>query len=138
METPELSISVGELIGVPRVTMRGCMDGWHDQAVRGVLEGFADQGASSIVLDLAGLDFTSIDGATGMINVLRNVGPGTCVHVIASGATRDVLHRAKLAPCVRLYASTDEIAEYVTRRSECFTSRWVEPGSEDEQLPLAA
>jgi hypothetical protein len=138
MESPELSISVGELIGVPRVTMRGCMDGWHDQAVKGVLEGFRDQGTTSVVLDIAGMTFGGIDGATGMINALRALGPEMCVHVVASGGPRGILQRAALAPSIRLYSSTDEIAEYISSTEEFLTSRWTAQDSGDEELPLAA
>jgi len=138
MESPDLSISVGELIGVSRVTIRGCMDGWHDQAVKGILEGFRDQGTTSIVLDIAGMTFAGIDGATGMINALRSLGPETCVHVVASGRPRGILQRAGFAPSIKLYSSTDEIAEYVSSTSEFLTSRWTPKDSGDEELPLAA
>jgi hypothetical protein len=136
MKYPELSISVGELLGVPRVVLRGSMDGWHDQAVRGVLEGFGDQGITSVVLDLAELSFAGIDGATGMINVLRSLTPGMCVHVVAQGASQDMLQRAKFPPAVHLYASTDELAEQVATSDECFTSRWRAPEFQGGELPL--
>lgn len=138
MESPDLSIAVGELIGVPRVAVRGSMDGWHDQAIRGVLEGFRDQGTTSVLLDLAGMTFAGVDGTNGMINTLRSLGPEICVHVIASGAPREILRRARLAPSIRLYSSTDEIAEYLSYDQESFTSRWLAAGTEDEELPLAA
>ena len=138
METSELSISVGELIGVPRVTLRGCMDGWHDQAVLGVLTGFTDQDATSLVLDMAGLAFAGPDGVTAMLNALRSVGPGICVHVVASAAIDAALRHASFGPSVRLYSSTDEIAEYLSPDEELLTSRWVARGTEDEEMPLAA
>lgn len=136
MKYPELSISVGELLGVPRVVLRGSMDGWHDQAIRGVLEGFSDQGVASVVLDLAELTFAGVDGATGMINVLRSLGSSMCVHVVAENAPKDILMRAKFAPHVHLYSSTDELAEQVTSAEECFTSRWRAHASEGGELPL--
>ena len=138
MESSELSISVGELIGVPRVTLRGCMDGWHDQAVLGVLTGFADQDATSLVLDIAGLIFAGPDGVTAMVNTLRSVGPGMCVHVVASAAIAATLRRAAFGPAVRLYSSTDEIAEYLSPAEELLTSRWIARSAEDEEMPLAA
>lgn len=138
MENTELSISVGDLIGVPRVSLRGCMDGWHDQAVSGILTGFREQGTTSLVLDLAGLSFAGSDGATSMINVLRSVGPEVCVHVVTSGSPAAILKRADMGPCVRLYSSTDEIAEYVATSHECLTSRWMAFGVDDVELPLAA
>lgn len=138
MESRELSISVGELIGVPKVTLRGCMDGWHDQAVSGVLASFQEDGAVSLVLDVAGLKLAGVNGATAMIKVLRSLGPGMCVHVVSSGATAAILGRAKLGACVRLYSSTDEIAEYLTPNEEFLSSRWLAASTEDEELPLAA
>jgi len=138
MESPELSISVGELIGVPRVTLRGCMDGWHDQAVTGILAGFQDQEATSLVLDIAGLMFAGPEGMAAMIGGLRSIGPGMCVHVVAPAAVAATLRRAAFGPSVRLYSSTDEIAQYLSPAEELLTSRWMARGTEDEQLPLAA
>lgn len=138
MQSPELSISVGELIGVPRVTLRGSMDGWHDQALSGVLKGFEDEGAGSLVLDMAGLLLAGVEGATSLINALRAVGPGLCVHVVACSSIRGMLERARLGPCLKLYSSTDEIAEYLGPIEDYLTSRWLAATSEDEQLPLAA
>jgi len=138
MERSELSIAVGELIGVPRVTLRGCMDSWHDQAMSGVLSGFRDQGASSLVLDIAGLSFAGMNGVASMVNALRMLGPEMCVHVVTSASTVGVLKKAELGPSVRLYDSTDEIAQYVSPSLEDLTSRWMAAGSEDTELPLAA
>jgi anti-anti-sigma regulatory factor len=138
MENPELSISVGELIGIPRVTLRGIMDGWHDQAVLGILSGYQEEGTGSIVLDLAGLRFAGADGATAIVNVLRSIGPGMCVHVVAPPSGRNMLELAKFGPCIKLYSSTDEIAEYVSPNEELLTSRWLSAATEDEELPLAA
>ena len=138
MESPELSISVGDLIGVPKVTLRGCMDGWHDQVLSGVLTGFRDQGTTSLVLDLAGLSFTGADGATSMINVLRSLGSEICVHIVASSAHANILRRAALGPSIKLYCSTDEIAEYLPPHEQVLTSRWMASESEDNEIPLAA
>ena len=138
MQSSELSISIGELIGVPKVTLRGCMDAWHDQAVAGVLSGFQDQQATSLVLDVAGLSFPKVEAVTALITVLRSLGPRMCVHVVAASAVASTLRRAALGPGVKLYSSTDEIAQYLTPSEELLTSRWIPPGTEDEQLPIAA
>lgn len=138
MESPELSISVGDLIGVPRVTLRGTMDGWHDQAVAGILASFCDQGTTSVVLDLAGLSLAGIDGATSLIRALRSLGPEIRTHIVTSGSTSAILEKALLGPCVRLYSSVDEIAEYLPGKEEFLTSRWLATQSEDTELPLAA
>ncbi len=138
MESSELTISVGELIGVPRVTLRGSMAGWHDQAILGVLNGFGDQDATSLVLDIAGLDFAGTDGLAAMVNALRSVGPGMCVHVVASAPIASTLCRAAFGPSVRLYSSTDEIAEHLSPAEELLTSRWIATDAEDEEMPLAA
>ena len=138
MENAGLSIAVDELIGVPKVTLRGKMDEWHDQAMSGVLTGFRDQGNTSLVLDMAGLNFTSTNSATSMLTVLRKLGPDICVHVVASGLSAKVLEKAELGPAVRLYSSTDEIAEYISPASEDLTSRWTPSISNDSELPLAA
>jgi hypothetical protein len=114
------------------------MDSWHDQAVKGVLEGFLNQSTSSIILDLTGLSFSGIDSTTNMINVLRSIGPEICIHVVASGTTIKLFERASLAPCIRLYSSTDEIAECISTMDEYFTSRWLCSQSSDSELPLAA
>jgi len=138
MKYPELSISVGELLGVPRVVLRGSMDGWHDQAIRGVLEGFSDQGISSVVLDLAGLSFAGSDGATGMINVLRSLDPALCVHLVAASGLKEIMHSAKFPPSIHLYSSTDELAEQVFTTEDYYTSRRRAPGRDGGELPLMA
>lgn len=138
MASPELSIAVDKLIGVPKVTLRGQMDGWHDQAMSGVLSGFREQGTTSLVLDIAGLDFAGVNGATSMVTVLRKLGPEMCVHVVTSDFSARMLQRAELGPAVRLYGSTDELADYISPHSEDLTSRWVAPDSGDTEMPLAA
>jgi len=138
MESAELSISVGELIGVPKVTLRGCMAGWHDDAVLGILTSLHDRGFSSLVLDIAGMTFVGSDGTTSMINVLRSLAPGMGVHVVASGAASALLGRANLSPAIRLYSSTDELAEYITPDEACYTSRWMAWDIEEGELPMAA
>jgi hypothetical protein len=138
MTSSELSISVGEIIGVPRVTLRGSMDGWHDQAVSGVLNGFRDQESTSLVLDIAGLTFAGAEGMTAMISVLRCIGPSMCVHLVAPAVVGATLRHAELGSAVRLYSSTDEIAHYLSPIDELLTSRWLAAGTQDEELPLAA
>ncbi|MCL5104538.1 MAG: hypothetical protein M1133_10580 [Armatimonadetes bacterium] len=137
MNTSELSITVGELLSIPKVTLSGRMERWHDQAVMGVFKGFRDQGCNSLVLDIAGLNLAETEGFVGLINVLRLTGPDICIHVVTSPASSGLLQRARLGPCVRLYSSTDEIAEYVNPE-EYLTSRYVAPGTEDSEMPMAA
>ncbi len=138
MECQQLSIAVDDLIGVPKVTVRGQMDEWYDQAVSGVFAGFHEQGASSLVLDIAGLNFAGTNGATSMINVLRKLSPEMCVHVVASKLSAKVLERADLGPAVRLYSSTDQIADNMSSGSEDLTSRWMPESTDDSEMPLAA
>ncbi|MGC8861359.1 MAG: hypothetical protein ACP5R5_01140 [Armatimonadota bacterium] len=138
MESSELSIVVGELIGIPRITLRGNMEAWHDQAVLGVLTGFADREFTSLVLDIAGVVFVGPESLAAMVNVLRSIGPNMCIHVAASARMASALRKAVFGPSVRLYSSTDEIAEQLTPDGEFFTSRWIASGEEDEQMPKAA
>lgn len=104
----------------------------------GVLSGFRDQGASSLVLDIAGLNFVGTSGAASMIDALRKLGPEMCVHVVASGLSAKILERADLGPSVRLYSSTDEIAQHIAPESEDLTSRWMPDSFDDTEMPLAA
>ena len=138
MNTSSLSIVVGELLGVPKVTVRGDLNGWHDQAILGVLAAFRDEGASSLVLDIAAINLINAEGATGLVNVLRALGSKMCVHVVASDAPAKILGKAGLGVCVRLYSSTDEIAKHVSNESIELTSRWIESGGTDNEMPLAA
>jgi anti-anti-sigma regulatory factor len=138
MESPELFISIGELIGIPKVALRGCMAGWHDQAITGVLAGFEEDGAVSMVLDLTAMTFADVSSAASFIKVLRSVGPSMCVHVIVTGDVRGILERAKLGPCIKLYSSNDEIAECLSPSEDFFTSRWIQSSVSDKELPLAA
>lgn len=138
MECTKLSIAIDELIGVPKVTLSGCMDSWHDQAISGVLAGFRDRGRTSLVLDLAQLSFLGVNGATSMVSALKTLGPEICVHVVTSAMAGRVLQTADLGSSIRLYASTDEIADYMSPSTEDLTSRWMPPSSEDSELPMAA
>ena len=138
MANSELYISVGELLGVPRVTLSGYMDGWHDQAILGILTGVHDGGANSLVLDVARMNFRGVDGATALIRVLRMLSPELCVHLVASGASKDVLCKADMGSNIRHYSSTDEIAESFGAHEEYLTSRWMASECQDTQLPLAA
>ncbi len=138
MERTELSIAIDELIGVPKVTLSGCMDSWHDQAITGILAGFRDQGTTSLVLDLGRLTFQGLHGATSIVGALKALGPEICVHVVTSNISGKVLQNAALGPSVRLYASTDEIADYMSPSAEDLTSRWMPRSSQDNELPLAA
>lgn len=138
MESPELSISIGELIGIPKITLRGNMDCQYDQAISGILVSYRDQGTTSLVLDITGLKFKSADSASAMIMVLRSLGPQICVHVLASGATAGILNKAELEPCIRAYSTTDDIANYLIPSEEYFTSRWMASGIDDIEQPLAA
>jgi hypothetical protein len=138
MANLELSITVGELLGVAKVSLSGHMGSWHDQAVIGILAGFREQGATSLVLDIAGLTPSGTESATGLINALRSVGPTLCVHVVASGAMGALLRKGAFGPSVKVYSSTDEVADRVGPEEECLTSRWMAPGTQDTELPLAA
>lgn len=138
METPELSISVGDLIGIPKVTLRGVMDVWHDQVVSGVLATLRDQAATSLVLDIANLSFAGAGGVTSIINVLRTLGPEMSVHIVAPGPSARILQKAELGPSVRVYSTADEMAEHLTPTEEALTSRWLAQGSDDAELPVAA
>lgn len=137
MSSKELSISVGELLGVIKVSLSGQMSTSHDQAVLGILSGFKDQGVNSVVLDIAGLEISTIESATGLINVLRALGPMLYVHVVASDAVSSLLRKGGFGNCVHLYSSLDELASQVGRE-EYYTSRWIAQESEDNELPLAA
>lgn len=138
MASTELSIAIDELIGVPKVTLSGQMDSWHDQAVTGILAGFRDQGTTSLVLDLARLSFEGLHGAASMVSALKALGPEICIHVVTSGFSGSVLKKADLGPSIRLYSSTDEIADYMSPSAEDLTSRWMPQSSQDSELPMAA
>ena len=102
-----------------------------------MLEEFRDQGTTSLVLDLARLQFSGTEAQLTMIKVLRSLGPEICLHTVTSGMPARILKEAHLGPCVRLYASTDEIAEYLTPNHGFYNSRRV-VGKDDSDLPLAA
>ena len=138
MNNPKLSISVGDLIDVPKVTLRGSLEAWHDQAVSGVLTAFRDQRSPSLVLDLARFSFACADGAASMISVLRSLGPQMCVHVIASGQTAAILRRARLGHSVRLYSSTNEVAEHLPTEDQFLRSGWPASDRADVEMPFAA
>lgn len=118
MSYPELAISVSDILGVPRVVLRGTMDCWHDEAISGILNGFADQGSVALVLDIAELSFTGCDAAMQMVRVLRTLDPGACVHVVAKSPTMELFIKARLPQSIRLYSSTDQIAQVISATDE--------------------
>ncbi|MGQ9455752.1 MAG: hypothetical protein ACUVRS_03670 [Armatimonadota bacterium] len=138
MNNSELVISVGELLGIPRVTLRGKMKPWYDRAVIGALSAFSEHSARSVVLDLTYLECDGPDGIVTVIRILRTSVPGTCLHVVAAAPVVSILQQANLGPGVKMYSSTDEIAERLLPEQEILTSRWIARGNEDEELPLAA
>ncbi|MCE5324613.1 STAS domain-containing protein [bacterium] len=138
MANQELSITVGELLGIVKVSLNGQLSPRHDQALQGVLNGLQEQGSTSLVLDLAGLTSSGTDAATGLINVLRSLGSTTNFHVVASGALGSILSKSGFGPSVRVYSSVDDIADMFSDDEEYLTSRWMARGSQDTELPLAA
>ncbi|MEN6356126.1 MAG: hypothetical protein ABFD83_03470 [Armatimonadota bacterium] len=138
MANQELSITVGELLGIVKVSLTGQLSPRHDQALYGVLTGFQEQGSTSLVLDLAGLAPSGIEAATGLINVLRSLGPTTNIHIVASGALGSILRKGSFGPSVRVYSSVDDLADTFGDDEEYLTSRWMARGTQDTELPLAA
>lgn len=138
MANQELSISVGELLGIPKVSLSGYLDGWHDQAILGILNGLHESGANSIVLDVACLNLRGIDGTTSLVNVLRMLDSELCVHMVASSAIKTLFEKAEVGSNIYLYSNTDEIAEEFNTHTEYLTSRWVEQDTEDTYIHMAA
>ena len=138
MKNPELTVFVGELLGVPKVSLSGMLGGWHEQAVTGILDALREHGTPSMVLDMAGLDSSDAESAATMLNIFRSIGPGICVHVVASEPFCNLLNRASVGAGVKVYCSIDEISKSITPESEYLTSRWMASTSEDTELPLAA
>lgn len=138
MSNQELSITVGELLGVVKVSLSGQLGSRQDQAIHGVLAGFQEQGSTSLVLDLANLTTSGIDAATGLINVLRSLDSTTCIHIVASGALASILRKCSFGPSVRVYSSVNDLADEFIDNEEYLTSRWMANGTQDTELPLAA
>ncbi|MDH7603100.1 MAG: hypothetical protein QHI38_13250 [Armatimonadota bacterium] len=138
MQDSELVISVGELLGVPKVSLRGCMEEWHDEAVMGVLSAFSEHSAAAVVLDLESLDYAGPSGMAAMIRALRCVPVGVCMHVAAPAHVAAVFRQAQFGHAVRLYSSTNEIASRLSLDEEVLTSRWIAQEHEEHELPFAA
>lgn len=138
MSKPDLTIFVSELLGVPKISLSGPLLNCYEQAVTGILNGFKEQRTPTLILDLAGLGATGADGLAFILRALREMGPGTCVHVVAAGAMCAVLEKAGLGAGVKTYCSLDEMSDSLVPEAEYLTSRWMAPGSEDFEIPLAA
>ncbi len=135
-----MTISVSELLGVPKVTCQGQMDSWHTQSFAAVMDQCKDNGNTKVVLDIACLDFLSTDSAMAMVTTLRKVGPEMSVHIVANSSSRQVLESAGLGPYIKHYSSSDEIAEQMAVEDVYYTSRWLAAYEEmqQEELPKAA
>lgn len=111
MSTPELYISMSELLDVPVVTIAGIMHGAHVPALTAVLAGMADFGKSSFVFDVANLDCPSDAEAENVVELMRSVPSSFRVHLVCSGLPRKLMSRAHLGKQIMIYATTDEIAK---------------------------
>lgn len=138
MSNTGLTMLVGDLLGIPKVSITGYVDRGHEYAILGVLNGYRDYGARSIVLDLVGLEAGGVHCASFFLWALRGMGPSMCVHVVGSGILCGILNRAGMGPRVRTCSSLDEIVEASTVEQEYMTSRWMAPGSDDTEMPMAA
>jgi len=138
MNSSELTISVGKLLGVPKVTIGGRMERWHDEAVCAIFGAFSDYSSTAVVVDIENLQYGGPDAMAAFLRALRLAPPGTCLHIAAPPSVASVLQQAGLGPAVRLYSSTNEIAANLSPEMEILTSRWVARKEEDEELPFAA
>jgi hypothetical protein len=102
------------------------------------MNGFREQGTSYLVLDIDNVASTDMDTVTTIVNILRKLDAGFCVHVVASGAFNVLLKKAGLGGNIRLYSSLDEISEHVIPEREYLTSRWMTPRDDDFELPMVA
>lgn len=134
----ELVISVGELLGIPKVSLRGRMEPWHDETVIGVLSAFSEHSAAAVVLDIGNLEYAGPGGMAAMVRALRRVPIGTCLHVAAPARVAAAFRRAQFGQTIRVYSSTEEIASRIFPEEEVLTSRWIARDREDEELPFAA
>lgn len=138
MSDTGLTILISELLGVPKISLSGILDNYHDQVVPGILKGFREQKTAYLVLDLDGLTKTDSKSILSLLQSLRELGPGTSVHVLASGTVSSMLSRAAEGTGIKVYSTLDDIAKSFGKKKEYMTSRWVEPGSKSDELPMAA
>ena len=111
MSTPELYISMSELLDVPVVTIAGIMHGAHVPALTAILAGMADFGKSSFVFDVANLDCPGDAEAENVVDLMRSVPSSFRVHLVCSGLPRKLMSKAHLGKKILIYATTDEIAK---------------------------
>lgn len=138
MSDTGLTILISELLGVPKVSLSGVLDNYHDQVVPGILKGFREQRAPSLVLDLDGLVSADTKSMLALMQSLRELGPGTSVHILASGTVSSALSRAAEGTGIKVYSTLDDIAMSFSKKKEYMTSRWVEPDSKSDEMPMAA
>ncbi len=113
MNLNNISICIGDLIGIPNVCFNGTLDAEHDEIVASILECFNTRNSGSIVLDIVGLKFDGVEGACVMIDAINSVSDSLSIHIASSSAGMDILSTAKLNDNVRFYLSTEEIAAHI-------------------------
>lgn len=113
MRNRELSIKIGELIGVPNVSMRGVINPWQDFIIGSVLTGFRDKNVTTLVLDIASLSFAEKESEKAIIETLKNASIYFNIHVATKGRFLDNILKADLGENVQAYKSTDEIASHI-------------------------
>jgi len=110
LSTPELYISMSELLSVPVVTIAGVMHNAHMPALTAVLAGMAEFGKNSFVFDVANLDCPGDAEAENVVDLMRTVPSSFKVHLVCSGLPRKLMSKAHLGKRIMIYATTDEIA----------------------------
>ncbi len=104
----ELSIRIEELIGIPRVVVRGSYTRDHNGLLSCILDQLQSNGSSVLVLDLMDLRCAEAEAASGIVLVLKKSRANAGIHVVAPDNLGLLLKRGRLPVCVRLYPSLDE------------------------------
>ena len=113
MRNHDLSIKIGELIGVPNVSMRGIINPWQDFIIGSVLAGFREKNVTTVVLDIAGLSFAEKESENAIIQTLKISSVYFNLHIATKGKFLETILNADLGDNVQAYKSTEEIARHI-------------------------
>lgn len=115
MNTPELYISISQVMEVPIITITGTMHCAHGPAMSAMLSGMTELCKNSFVFDITKLIYPEEKAALCMVEILGGLPESLKLHLVCSGFLKHLIARAQIEKSISLYSTTDEIAELLRR-----------------------
>ncbi|MFQ3550103.1 MAG: hypothetical protein SNJ70_10185 [Armatimonadota bacterium] len=113
MQDLDLCISVGELLGITRITISGCIENNRIYCIDEIISGIVDSGVNTVVLDVSSLCFLEKEYEKKIIDILAFYCRKISIHILANKRIIRLLNKSDIKSYLNFYRSTDEISEYL-------------------------